>query len=145
MAIALDWDDESRTTFLQQFVGSWTWQELYDVWEQTDQIMADVPYEVDFILDFTEGSILPEYFFSNLRVMGNLNAATRVGVRVVVGSSSMLERFWEVFQRAYPKAASTFNIQMAGSLEEARAQIAAYRAAHPREVDPADSDGQVDE
>jgi hypothetical protein len=136
--ITLDWDDADQTIFLQRFIGSWTWAELFDTWDKTYQIMEDVPYDVDFILDFTEGAVLPNHFFSNLRVASLLNAEARVGIRVVVGVSPMLERFWDVFSQAYESAAETFNFEVAGTLDDARAAIAAYRVKHPRRVLPTD-------
>jgi hypothetical protein len=135
--ITQHWDDESRTIMVQVFGPTWTWDEVFETWQETQRIVeADgrLGYEFDFILDMLAVERMPGQFFTFFRRETEMAAEVPVGLRVVVGANAGLRAFWNLFLQVSPAGAEQFHLMMARTHPEAREIIARYRAEHPYRV-----------
>jgi len=132
--ITQHWADESKTIMIQVFGPIWTWEEVFEAYEETGRIVeaeGRLGYEFDFILDMSAVERIPGQFFTHFQRVTDLAAQVPVGLRVVVGTNTGLRAFWNLFSQVYPAAADRFHLALARTLPEAHAIIAHYRAEHP--------------
>lgn len=129
MAITVKWDDETKTTIYQTFNGRWTWPEFHQAWDEVTAMAADLDYPIDFIIDMTSSSLIPDQVFSQIRRVGSDSLDARMGINVIVGANTFVQTFWNLFCRIYGDAAKTFKVDFAATSEEARAIIARNRHA----------------
>lgn len=135
--ITQHWYDESRTIMVQTFGPIWTWDEVFEAYEETGRMVeaeGRLGYEFDFILDLSAAERMPGQFFTNFRRVTDLAGRVPVGLRVVVGWNIGLRAFWNLFEQVNPTGAERFHLALARTHEEAHTIIARYRAEHPYRV-----------
>lgn len=123
MPVSVQWDNESKTIIYYEFSGKWTWVEYREAINTAVQMVEDLPYIVNMILDFRNTGFLPE---NALSVFGSSvkKPAKDFDLAVVVTNSSFIIAVHKMFQRIYNKFGE--KIVTAKTLAEARVLLAEY-------------------
>jgi hypothetical protein len=100
MPIHVQFDNEQRTIMRYQFVGRWTWVEYHEAIKNAYELVKAIPYTVNMILDFSQGSVLPH---NALSIFGtSMKTPPRdFDFAVVVSESTFIQMLVTVFQRVY--------------------------------------------
>jgi len=123
MAISTIW--ESETTVRHIYEGSWRWDDLYAVLDETTTVLEDHEYVVDIIADFSNSSMLPPGPTSHFKHIEVFIKHPRVGKVVAVGTNTIIETFARIFMRF---TRSNDRFLFAATLEEAHAKLADSRS-----------------
>lgn len=122
MSINVLWDDEDRTVLRWNFIGKWTIQDFYDVYDKLNTALTESPHKVNVLLDMTESSQIPNGFMSALRSVRSRPAHDNMGVMASIGNSMFVRTFVNTFSKIYPPRKTAY--YMVGSYEEAYALFA---------------------
>ena len=118
MAISIVWDSE--TTMRHVYEGSWRWDDLYAVLEETTATLEDYEHVVDIIADFSNSSMLPPGPTSHFKHIEGFIKHPRVGKVIAVGTNTIIETFMRIFMRF---TRSNDHFLFASTLEEAHDKL----------------------
>jgi hypothetical protein len=122
------WDDEQHTIVRCEGEGKWTWEEYHDTLGQIVEAVQQVDHRVDLIITRQEGtassppgSPMP-HFQRAMRVMPQ-----NVRLMILINTNSFGRALVTMFSRIFASRQQP-QLVVVGSLEEARARIAAHRS-----------------
>lgn len=126
MGIQVDWfDAEQKNIVRYEFIGSWTWDELYNAVNQVNTLMASVDHTVYVIVDFRQGRGVPGGALTHMR-SSTMRAADNWGGGVFLGINTFLQALVGTFIKVYPRLGERY--QTADSIEHAIAIIDEWRS-----------------
>ncbi len=131
MGISVQWDNVDRTSLRYVYEGRWTWDELYRAVSEGNAMVGSVPHKVYIIIDVTHSSLIPQNALSQgMRV--NAESPANMGLRIVVGANAFLRTLADVAAKVFGATqGGKLNMRLVGTLDEARALIAAERKVAP--------------
>jgi hypothetical protein len=102
MPINVHWDDtETKTVVRYEFLGKWTWSEYHIAINQAYEMVKDIPYTVNMILDFSKGDLLPANALSHFKSSMS-HPPREFDYALVVTRSRFLESMVSIFRRLSP-------------------------------------------
>lgn len=123
MPIQFSWDNPEHTIVRYDFVGKWTWEELYETMHNSWDKVMQLPYVVDSISDFSQVHNVPPSAMTHLRSLSQ-NRPENTGMMVFVGANSYLTVMFQTFSKLFQTTLRReMNIQAAKTLDEARALL----------------------
>ena len=129
MGINTKWDDSGKTRVLMEFETTWTWEQLDDALEATDDVLADVSHIVDIIIDL-EGSDIPNDYLKAARKLltaPNMDMRPNEGNRVVVGANKWMRTAYQTLAKTFSKQLDGREVLFANDLSHARGMIYSMR------------------
>lgn len=121
MPITVQWDSEEKSVVHYAFEGKWTWDEYHAAIAQAFEMVKDLPYVVNMILDFTQSSVFPSNALSHFS--SSMKTPPReFDVAVVISKSGFVETLVAVFRRLSSKMGEKLVVRK--TLDEARAFLA---------------------
>jgi hypothetical protein len=123
MGIQVRWDNAEHNILLWEFNGRWTVDNIIAGIETSDRYLNQATERVDFIIDVSEGGLIPPQL---LRFVRNHHHKPHPmeGKKVVIGADRYLRLFWRELARYVPRH---WQIEFAETYEAARAIIEAER------------------
>ena len=125
MGIDLFWDNDEQTTFLVEFRGDWTWDELNAVIKTTNRLSQERQQVLGAILDLREGLRIPGGSIFNREGLNQFkelismsNSGQENGPVVIVGMSGMIKTVFDTVTKLDRDA--TQSIYFAADMDEAR-------------------------
>jgi hypothetical protein len=116
MSVELSWLDSDERVMVVQFVGDWTWDDVYRAANQGAEWTQSKPHTVYHIIDFTRSNPPPNQGFSLVRnLLSSLPA--NAGASYFVGTDRFIEVLIHTYTKAYPEHAQY--MQPASSYEHA--------------------------
>lgn len=131
MAINVQWDNQQKTRVLMEFETSWTWDELDDALEATDDLLGLVPHQVDIIIDL-EGSNIPKDFMRAAKQIitnPDMDKRPNEGNRVVIGANQWMRKAYQTIQKTFTKRLEGREVLFANDLSHARGLLHNMRLA----------------
>ncbi len=126
MPVRVYWEDESHTLVHYDFVGNWTWDELYPAYYQAIEMEKSVTYRVDVILDMRQSRRIPANVLMHVKNISD-KQPPNIGLSVLVSNSAFLASMYKIGVQFYAKIGHYFFLTT--SLDEAYQMIAKARAA----------------
>lgn len=128
MAITVAWNTSDPTVIHLNFEGRCTWNDLYAAVRQVQAMMHSTQHHIDFICDMSRADIRP--IASNPSFAEKLvkDRSESPSLTVMVGADRFTQAMYKVYCRIFPEAAAHYQVDFAGSLEDAYACIARHRA-----------------
>lgn len=129
MAIITKWDANDKTRVLMEFETTWSWDELYEALEKTDNFLASVSHRVDVIIDL-EGSEIPKDYLKAAKLLltdPEMGVRPNEGNRVVVGASKWMRTAYNTLQKTFSKTLEGRAVLFANDLSHARGMIYSMR------------------
>jgi hypothetical protein len=124
MSVQFSWDNPENTIVRYDFVGKWTWEELYETFYQSWDEIAKLPYTVDSISDFSRTSNAPPSVMTHVRKLSQ-NRPENTGIMVIVDANNFLSMMLQTFSKLLQSTLRReLNIQAVKTLAEARALLA---------------------
>jgi len=127
MPLIASWVNEEKTIILLKHLGRWTWDEIFDVFQEGIQMLNTVDHTVHVLIDHSEDEGGPVNFVSELPRLASLSMPPNVGMLIQVGTTGVTRIGNQMFSRLYHK------IYMADTLEEGFALIARRESAQHKE------------
>jgi hypothetical protein len=124
MPITIQWDDDTKRVIRFDYIGRWNWNEYHASISEAHQMTKDMPYTVNMILDFSNGTVLPTNALSHFGASMKAPPGT-FDLAVIVTESRFIEAVVSLFCRVYPRWGKKFEV--VETLEAAR-QVYAKRA-----------------
>lgn len=118
MPVEMKWYDDKKTIFHAQYIGNWTWEELFAALESANDDFDALTYKVDILQDWSNSGKLPPNIISNSRKLID-TMHPNSGISVMVGGNMLLMSLWEVFSKVFAAATRKKTFLFADTVEEA--------------------------
>lgn len=142
MGIQTSWGNPEHTLILHTFEGDWTWQEFFETWDTTQQMVEGCEHQVVTIVDMRRTDGIPDYGFEPLRRVIGHRPDRHSALTIIVQAGQPLQRFWRMFAQFYPGAPERFNIRFVTTLEEAHGLVEQVAVGLWLQEDPARNEGR---
>ena len=122
MGITVRWFDESNSTLWYEFVGKWTWDDLYSAISEGIRLSAGVIESVNSIIDMRRSQYVPMLSADHLSKVATLSlmSCSEAGV-LMVGAGHFVQLMFDIFRRIHPLAAERY--RFVETLDDARAAV----------------------
>lgn len=119
MSVTIGWLDASQTIMVYTFIGSWTWEELYPIYEEALRQEAAVPHHVDVICDMSRSGRIPGNVLTQLVTIGD-RQPPNVGLTIFVTTDPFARSLHGLITRVKPSFRQIFGIapSMAAAVEQ---------------------------
>jgi hypothetical protein len=115
MPVRAEWFDDEKTIYISIVEGSWTLDEFYKYYTETEEIIKSIPHPVVLISDLSKSGAAPKQFLSAGRFMSK-RKLPNVHLRIVVGVSRFGQTLINIMLRTYPSDRKTM---IAATMDEA--------------------------
>ena len=126
MPISVTWDDAAKTVLLLDFTGTWTWADYDAARAAVNATLDPVKYRVAMIVDFHDSQYVPRDILMHARHALDTSHPV-LDTYVLVGANTFLRHIYQLLERAFPLLTARYAVLFAGTRDDARAQLAAYR------------------
>jgi hypothetical protein len=127
MTVTTQWFDEEHTIILTQFIGNWDFEELWSAYDQARNLVRDVDYKIDCIVDLTHSSyLLPSGALAQLKRVAD-QQHPKTGMTVYVKANRMVRAVTKVFWLFYGTSAEKYPFEFANTIAEAHAVLTRHR------------------
>jgi hypothetical protein len=116
VSIQIRWFDDEKRILLYEFVGVWTWEDLYAVLKQATEMSLSVNHPVDAIVDLTRNGSTPMGALLNLRQITSWETVTW-NTAVLIGANVITRGVVATFRGLYPRSGA--RVHTANSFPEA--------------------------
>ncbi|SRR5258706_6926935 len=121
MPITVQWDDDEKRVVRYTFDGKWTWDEYHSAIANAFDLVKDLPYIVNMLLDFSASNLFPSNALSHFA--GSMKTPPRdYDAVVVVTRSRFVETIASVISRLSGRIGK--KIIVVKTLDEGRAYLA---------------------
>jgi hypothetical protein len=127
MAIHVSWGSDAKTYTCFKYVDNWTWQEYYRSISEASELIKDVPYTVNTVLDLSEAQLLPHGLLSNIQ-SSMRQPPRKFDLAVIVSTSAFVKVLTNMIDRIYGQQGTHFII--CKTREEADRIMAEHDKAH---------------
>jgi hypothetical protein len=124
LPIKVVWDNDERTVIRMEFDGHWTWDEVQEAVNISNQMTNSVNHIVDGLIDMSRSGGVPSGAMAHARHL-IMQRHERSGITVVAGASPAISTLWQVFAQAYQWLTRSERFVFARTVEDARRRIAA--------------------
>jgi hypothetical protein len=123
VSITVEWDNPQKTVVRYIFSRGWTWADYHNSIQRAVELVADIPYTVNMIIDLSNSSLLPSNI---LNTVGNSmrHSPKPYDLAVIVTTNRFVESIIDILQRVYPAQGAKH--PCVKTLEEARAMLAEH-------------------
>ena len=121
MPVNAVWDDEAKTIVRLDYIGKWTWDDVYVATEAMNEMMKSVSHPVSIIHNMFDSAGIPSGAITQARKFTE-GLPENWGLSVVIGSGLFAESLVNVFGKLYRKLGEHY--RTASNLEQARKLIA---------------------
>ncbi len=129
MGIVTTWDNRDKTTVRMEFESEWSWQDMENAIQATDNFMSSVTHQVDVIVDI-EGANLPKDFMNAVKsLLANPQPRSNEGHRIVVGAGGVVKSAYSTIQKMFGDKVANREVMFASNLPEARGMLKQRRQA----------------
>lgn len=127
MAILTMWDNRDKTAVRMEFETEWTWKDLENAIQATDNLISSVTHQVDVIVDI-EGANLPKDFMAAAgNLLANPQPRPNEGNRVIVGAVNIVKTAYATIKNTFGEKLVGREVMFAANLGEARAMLRGLR------------------
>ena len=124
MPVSFTWGDPEKRIARYEFVGKWTWEELYTVFHASWNEVVQLDHIVDSISDMTQTNSIPPSAMTHVRSLAQ-NRPQNTGLMILVGANTYLTMAMQTFRKLYEGTLKRdLDMVFAKSLDEAHAIIA---------------------
>ena len=116
MPITVQWHNDKKTTIYYEFVGSWTWYEFDNVYQEVYTMLDTVSHKVDAIVDLRRSQLLPNNTLSEMRRL-TFQQHENGGITVFVTDNRFAKSLFTILTGVLKQAKSIFHIT--STLDEA--------------------------
>jgi hypothetical protein len=115
MPITVSWGNPEKTYTCFKFTGKWTWEDYYHSIDAGFELVKDLPYTVNILIDITESNLFPS------NILTHFGASTQKPPRpfdlaVVVSDSGFVRAIAQMLNKLYGRKSKFKVVQ---TLEEA--------------------------
>ncbi len=128
MPIHVSWGNEHKTYTVFRFEGKWTWDEYHRAVAAGYQLVKDVPYTVNILIDMTACRLFPQNLLSHFGSSMS-QPPKSFDLAVVATSSRFIDVLAATIEKLYGKDKTKFKV--ARSVEAAHQILAEHDATHP--------------
>src|SRR5262245_51796 len=100
MPVNIYWDNEEKTIVRMEYVGRWTWEELFTATTQSHTMLDEVAHKVDFIHVWLQSDGMPPSVLVHAKNLIE-KRHPNVGVVVLVWSNTLIKAMWTAFSKVY--------------------------------------------
>lgn len=118
MPVEMQWYNPEKTIYHAQYIGNWTWDELYRALENANRDFDTVKHKVDVLQDWSRCGKFPPNIVSNSRNLID-KMHPNAGISMMVGGSMLLKSLWQVFSQLNTFTTGKRTFLFANTLEEA--------------------------
>jgi hypothetical protein len=134
MPVHFLWDDPEKTILRYEFIGKWTWEELYETIHASWDEVKQLDYIVDSIGDVSGTDGVPPSVITHVRSLSQ-NRPENTDLMVFVGANAYLNAIMQTFSQISQNILRRdINIVMAKTLDEARELVAERKAKREQEA-----------
>src|SRR5690349_1763749 len=98
MPVNIEWDNEAKTIIHMEYVGHWTWEELYAATAKSTVMLDEIDHKADFIHDWLQSGGVPSNAIVHTKNLIEKRHA-RVGIVIMVWNNSLLKATWSAFSK----------------------------------------------
>lgn len=127
MNISIAWDNDEHTIIRYVFSKGWNWEELHEIFQETNRMMDTVDHRVCDIMDFTNASIFvpPHAIYQGRHILKN-ERHHNLGMTVIAGSM-FVNNIYGMLKRIMSKdPTEVWDVAFVKDLPEAYSAIEAY-------------------
>ncbi|MEO0595432.1 MAG: hypothetical protein AAF126_04925 [Chloroflexota bacterium] len=126
MPIRIFWLDETKKDILQyEFVGKWTWDDFFPIYEEALVLEKEQPHRVDVILDFRQSATIPPNALTHIKSI-TYKLPDNIGLSIFVTKNHFFQVMHDMAVSIYPPTKQYFVVVK--TIEDAHASIMADRA-----------------
>jgi hypothetical protein len=127
--IDVTWGDDQKTYTIFKFSGKWTWDEYHAGVQAGVNLIKDIPYNVNILLDMAECNLFPNNMLSHFGT--SMQRPPRdFDLAVIVTTSGFVQAFASIIDKVYGKKGTRFKVVK--TLDEAHAMLRAASASADR-------------
>jgi hypothetical protein len=127
MTVTTQWFDDEHTIILTEFIGNWTFEELWTVYNNALGMVKSVDHKVDCIVDMSRSSpALPSGSLIQLKRIADYQHP-QTGITVYVKANKLMKAITKVFWLFYRSSAEKYPFEFARSVAEAHAILTRHR------------------
>lgn len=128
MAVNMYWHNAEKDIFIAEYVGRWTWDELFQARAAANVEFDTVTHKVDVIHDWRNSLDFPPNMLGQTRnLMPRMHPNT--GNNIMVGTSPLFQAMWKAFSAAYAALVKNRRFYVVNTMDEAHKLIADLRHA----------------
>jgi hypothetical protein len=128
MPVTIQWDNEEKSIVRMQYVGRWTWEELYAATTQSHTMLDEVDHKVDFIHDWLKSNAIPANAIVHSKNLIE-KRHPNVGIVVLVWTNPVIKAMWTAFSsKVYANLTKRYTFWLTSSIEEARDKLTQFHA-----------------
>jgi len=101
MPIHVEWLNEDKRVILRTLSDQWTWDDFYLSQQDINQMLNEVSYPVDEIIDASTSTTLPQGAISQFR-RASEKTPDNLHLRLVVGSNSFYQLIFNILSKIIP-------------------------------------------
>ncbi len=127
MAITVNWGNPEKTYTIFKFMGKWTWDEYYASIKAGSDLIENVPYTVNILLDLSECNLFPSNLLSHAGA--SMKQPPRAfDLAVIVSTSGFVNAIMGLIERLYGKKT---RFKVVKTMDEARTIFAEHDSLNP--------------
>jgi hypothetical protein len=127
MPVNIEWDNEAKTIIRMEYVGRWTWDELYAATAKSRVMLDEISHKADFIHDWLHSEGVPSNVLVHARNLIE-KRHPHVGIVVLVWSNPLIKATWAAINKVYAGLMKRYIFWLASSIEEARDRLMQFHA-----------------
>jgi hypothetical protein len=104
MPVNVYWEDSEKTLLRYDFLGKWTWNDLYHALNKAQTMEMSVTNRVDVLLDMRHSITIPDSALTHIRNLVE-KQPPNVGIFVVITQSKFITSLFEAAARLYQRVA----------------------------------------
>ena len=129
MPIDVSWGDPEKTYTIFKFSGKWTWEDYHAGVKAGSELIKDIPYNVNILIDMTTCNLFPNNMLSHFGASMQ-RPPREFDLAVIVTTSGFVQAFANMIDKVYGKKGTRFKVTK--TLEEAHALLSAAGKSRPR-------------
>lgn len=119
MPVTMRWLDDERRIYLAEYIGAWTWHELFQQTHCAEREFDTLDYVVHVIHDFTRTTQYPPNILSqSVSLARNMHPNTGIGV--LVGTGNFFHTLLNIMSNVYEATFHENLFKVAHNIDEAR-------------------------
>ena len=128
MPVHFTWDDPEKRIARYEFVGKWTWDELYAAFHASWDEVVQLNHIIDLISDVTQSNNIPPSAMTHVRSLTQ-HRPENTGLMIIVGANTYMTVAMQTFRKLFEGTLKRdMDLLFAKSLDEAHAIIAEKQA-----------------
>lgn len=135
MPITVCWDDAERSVLRFDYVGRWTWEELYSAVTEANGLMDTVDHPVTHLIDLTQNGGVPSNLINHVQQLASLTHRN-FEMTIIIGADRFIHMLGDLCFRLAGSRVDRSRYHWAESLDQARFMVQVYRHHRVRTLRP---------